>query len=200
MTVSPQSHRPGDHSSRAVSFGWSHHYYRKAFTSVLSRLRASRRGLIGPTVFPVYMLALKAGLVITLAFTMVAAALGLTTADHLERGVVEIVIVFARRALLLFACTTLAFAAIDFWQWRWLLRTNWDPRRLPPVVRLENRIPRLNSLIRDGSSVRRPALAVARHRIPVAAVRRCRSHPRARTNLAHRLRANHRTHRWRRHS
>jgi stage II sporulation SpoE-like protein len=114
---------------------------------VLSRLRASRRGLIGPTVFPVFMLALKAGLVITLAFTMVAAALGLTTADRLERGVVEIVIAFARRALLLFACTTLAFAAIDFWQWRWLLRTNWDPRRLPPVVRLENRISRLNSLI-----------------------------------------------------
>ena len=113
---------------------------------MLSRLRASPRGLIGPTVFPVYMLALKAGLVITLAFTVVAAALGVTTADHLERGVVEIVIVFARRALLLFACTTLAFAAIDFWQWRWLLRANWDPRRLPPVARLENRIPRLNSL------------------------------------------------------
>ena len=115
-------------------------------TFVLSRLRASRQGLIGPTVFPVYMLALKAGLVITLAFTMVAAALGSTTADHVERGAVEIVMAFTRRALLLFACTTLVFAVIDFWQSRWLLRTDWDPRRLPPVVRLENRISRLNSL------------------------------------------------------
>ena len=88
-------------------------------TFVLSRLRASRQGLIGPTVFPVYMLALKA---------------------------VEIVMAFTRRALLLFACTTLVFAVIDFWQSRWLLRTDWDPRRLPPVVRLENRISRLNSL------------------------------------------------------
>ena len=134
--------------ARAVSFGAvTSLIIERAITFVLSRLRASSRGLIGPTVFPVYLLALKTGLVITLAFTMVAAALGLTTADHLERGVVEIVIAFARRALLLFACTTLAFAAIDFWQWRWLLRTNWDPRGLPPVVRLENRISRLNSLI-----------------------------------------------------
>ena len=167
---------------------------------MLSRLRASSRGLIGPTVFPVYMLALKAGLAITLAFTMVAAALGLTTADHLERGVVEIVIAFARRALLLFACTTLAFAAIDFWQRRWLLRTNWDPRRLPPVVRLEESDLAAQLARRDGSSVRRPAAGCCSSPYSVAAVRRRRSHPRARANLAHRLRANRRTHRWRRRS
>ena len=113
---------------------------------MLSRLRASRRGLISPTVFPVYTLALKAGLAITLAFTIVATALGVTTVDGLENSLGEMVTAFTRRALLLFAYTTLAFAVVDFWQGRWLVRTNWDPRHLPPVVRLENRISRLNSL------------------------------------------------------
>jgi hypothetical protein len=84
--------------SSGIIGGRTHH--RKALTSVLSRLRASRRGLIGPTVFPVYVLALKAGLAITLTFTVVAAALGVTMADHVGSSVGATVIAFTRRALL----------------------------------------------------------------------------------------------------
>ena len=125
-----------------MNLGW----HGKAPTFVLPRLRGFRQGLIGPTVFPAYLFALKAGLGITLIFAVELSALAPATAGDLPSRVVHALMTFTRGALLVFAWTTLAFAAIDFWQSRLLLRTSWDPRLLPPVVRLENRISRLDSL------------------------------------------------------
>jgi hypothetical protein len=53
---------------------------------------------------------------------------------------------FPGRALMVFAWTTLGFAALDYAQANLRLTTSWDPRRLPKVVRHEHQISRARTL------------------------------------------------------
>src|SRR5262245_34840104 len=108
--------------------------------------RVPYRHLIGPALFPVYVLAMKVALAITLVVTVGFVALGPTGDAEFRPQVVEVVVFFVRRSLILFGLTTLAFATLDFWQSRVLHRTNWDPRLLPAVVRLEDSVSRLDSV------------------------------------------------------
>ena len=109
--------------------------------------RVPYRHLIGPTFFPVYLLVLKVALAVTLVVTAGFAVLGPTGDAESRPRLVEVLIFFIRRGLIAFGSTTLAFAALDLWQARFLRQTSWDPRLLPAVVRLEDRVSRLDSLI-----------------------------------------------------
>ena len=75
------------------------------------------------------------------------AVLGPTGDAESRPRLVEALTLLIRRGLIAFGSTTLAFAALDLWQSRFLRQTSWDPRRLPAVVRLEDRVSRLDSLI-----------------------------------------------------
>ena len=109
--------------------------------------RVPYRHLIGPTFFPVYLLVLKVALAITLVVTAGFAVLGPTGDAESRPRLVEVLTFLIRRGLIAFGSTTLAFAALDLWQSRFLRQTSWDPRLLPAVVRLEDRVSRLDSLI-----------------------------------------------------
>jgi serine phosphatase RsbU (regulator of sigma subunit) len=109
--------------------------------------RVPYRHLIGPTFFPVYLLVLKVALAVTLVVTAGFAVLGPTGDAESRPGLVEVLTFLIRRGLIAFGSTTLAFAALDLWQSRFLRQTNWDPRLLPAVARLEDRVSRLDSLI-----------------------------------------------------
>ena len=109
--------------------------------------RVPHRPLISPTFFPVYLLVLKLALAITLVVTAGFAVLGPTGDAESRPQLVEVLTFLIRRGLIAFGLTTLAFAGLDFWQSRFLRHTTWDPRLLPAVVRLEDRVSRLDSLI-----------------------------------------------------
>jgi hypothetical protein len=106
----------------------------------------TRQQLIGPTFFPLYVFALKMGLGVALLVTTVFAVV--TAALHGDpfRRVLEGVLAFPARGLMVFAWTTLGFAALDFAATRVRFVGDWDPRKLPKVVSEDQRIPRLKTL------------------------------------------------------
>ena len=106
----------------------------------------SRQQLIGPAFFPIYVFTLKAGLAIALLVTVVLSAVGAVLTGNAWDQVGHAVRAFPGRALLVFACTTLAFAVLDALQTRLKLSHAWDPRTLPRLVRHELRISRRESL------------------------------------------------------
>jgi hypothetical protein len=102
----------------------------------------SQRQLIGPVFFPLYLTVLKAGLVVALLVTVVLAAVSAVLyADPLRRAL-DVLLGFPGRALMVFAWTTLGFAALDWAQARLKLSHKWDPRTLPKCVRHEHRLSR----------------------------------------------------------
>ena len=106
----------------------------------------SHQHLIGPVFFPIYLFAMKAGLAIALLVTVVVSAVAaVLTGDPIDR-VVEALLAYPGRALMVFACTTLAFAVLDAAQSRLKLSHAWDPRSLPKVVRHEHRMSRLHAI------------------------------------------------------
>lgn len=112
---------------------------------VAGRYRAHQQ-LIGPVFFPMYLFALKAGLLGALLVTVV---IGLVTAALTGDGIgraVQAMLAFPGRALMVFAWTTLGFAALDLAQSRLKLPRSWDPHKLPRVLKAEDRLPRFNSL------------------------------------------------------
>jgi len=89
---------------------------------------------------------LKMGLGLALLVSVVLVIV--TAALHGEpfRRVLEATLAFPGRALMVFAWTTLGFAALDFAQTRLCLVHDWDPRTLPKVVSHERHIPRFQTL------------------------------------------------------
>ena len=106
----------------------------------------TRRHLIGPTFFPLYVFALKMGLGVALLVTAVLAVV--TAALHGDpfRRLLEAMLAFPGRGLMVFAWTTLGFAALDFAATQVRFVGDWDPRKLPKVVSEEQQIPRLKTL------------------------------------------------------
>jgi hypothetical protein len=77
--------------------------------------------------------------------TIIVTTITTILADAPVRQIVEAFLAFPGRALMVFAWTTLGFAALDFAQSRLKLPRTWDPRSLPKVVRHADRISRARS-------------------------------------------------------
>ena len=106
----------------------------------------TRQHLIGPTFFPLYLFALKMGLGVALLVTTVFAVV--TAALHGDpfRRLLEAMLAYPGRALMVFAWTTVGFAILDFATTQVRFVGDWDPRKLPKVVSEEQQIPRLKTL------------------------------------------------------
>ena len=106
----------------------------------------SRQHLIGPVFFPIYLFALKVGLgaalIVTAALAAIAAALH---GDPIRQGI-QAMVAYPGRGLMVFAWTTLVFAALDLAQSQLGVRPDWDPRSLPPVPRSEYPVSRTRAL------------------------------------------------------
>jgi hypothetical protein len=92
---------------------------------------APRQHLIGPFFFPIYVLALKVGLAVALVVTV-----GVAVISAALRGVsvpvfLDGLLAYPNRALIVFAWTTLAFAALDALGAQGRIDTDWDPRKIP---------------------------------------------------------------------
>jgi hypothetical protein len=111
---------------------------------VASRYR-SRRTLIGPVFFPIYVFALKAGLGVALLVTIVLAIVTTAMQGDPIRHAVQAMLAYPGRALMVFAWTTVGFAILDLVQSRTTFTLEWDPRTLPKVVRRDLRISRLQT-------------------------------------------------------
>jgi hypothetical protein len=106
----------------------------------------SHKHLIGPVFMPIYLLSLKVGLGVALIITVIVAAVSAAVHDDAVRRFIEVLLTYPGRALMVFAWTTLGFAAFDYAQAKLKLTHKWDPRTLPKVVRHEDRMSRANSL------------------------------------------------------
>ena len=106
----------------------------------------SHKQLIGPTFFPIYVVALQAGLAVALLVSIIAATITSIVHGDPVRQCVAAFLAFPGRALMVFAWTTLGFAGLDLAQSRLKLAHRWDPRSLPKVVKPANLMSRGRSL------------------------------------------------------
>ncbi len=106
----------------------------------------TRQQLIGPTFFPLYILALNMGFGIALLVSIVLAVVTAALAGDPFQRLLETALRFPGRALMVFAWTTLGFAALDYASTRIRVAHDWDPRKLPKVISEEQQIPRLKTL------------------------------------------------------
>lgn len=113
---------------------------------VAGRYRTHQR-LIGPALFPMYVFVMKLGLGVCLLVTTVLAAVGAVmegdAASQFGRALLE----YPGRALMVFAWTTLSFAAIDYALTRWDVACSWDPKTLPRLQPNTSWTSRLNSMV-----------------------------------------------------
>jgi hypothetical protein len=100
--------------------------------------------LIGPTLFPFYVPALKIALAVAFAIQVIIAfSIGL--AERAPERILPHIFKFPGVAFHLMFWVTLAFAVADYWQAKLKLFENWSPRTLPPVITA--RPPRRGNLI-----------------------------------------------------
>ena len=113
---------------------------------VAGRYRRHQR-LIGPAFFPIYALVLKLGLGVCLLVTAVLPAVGAVKEGAAPSQLGRAHIQKPGRALMVFAWTTLSFAAIDYALTRWDVACSWDPKTLPRLQPNASWTSRLNSLV-----------------------------------------------------
>jgi hypothetical protein len=106
----------------------------------------TRHQLIGPTFFPLYIVTMKMGLAAALLVSGVLTVVTAALYGDPFRRLLEAMLVLPGRALMVFAWTTLGFAAIDYTSTRVRAAHNWDPRKLPKVISGEQQIPRMKTL------------------------------------------------------
>ena len=106
----------------------------------------SHQHLISPTLFPFYLFVLKLGLGVALVVTCILTAVTLAMNGGGTAEVIDGLFDFPGRALMVFAWTTLSFAAFEVVQSRMKLSHNWDPRNLPKLVKHVDRISRWSAL------------------------------------------------------
>lgn len=102
----------------------------------------SRQQLIGPVVFPIYIVVLPVAVAVTLLASAIPASVMAALHGEPLRQALQALLAFPLRALIVFGATTLAFAALDIVQSRVTLIHEWDPRKLPKVMRPDYQIPR----------------------------------------------------------
>jgi hypothetical protein len=108
----------------------------------------SRQYLIGPTFFPIYLFALKAGIAVCALVTVFAAGIAAATSgDDPIHAWMHGMSQFPDRALMVFGWTTLGFALFDLVQARFApLHAGWDPRSLPKVFQQDRHAARTSTL------------------------------------------------------
>ena len=106
----------------------------------------SKQVLIGPAFFPIYIFALKLGVGAALVVTIVLGAIDALIHGDVVRHIVGSFLAFPGRALMVFAWTTLSFAAVDWVQSRITVCQSWDPNHLPKLARRENQLSRFDAL------------------------------------------------------
>jgi hypothetical protein len=101
---------------------------------VASRYRAHAY-LIGPAFYSIYLFTLKLGLVAALLVVGIEAAIGtMIDGDPIGHGV-RAMLTFPGRGLMVFAWTTMVFAALDWAGARFYVAPqNWNPKHLPKVM------------------------------------------------------------------
>jgi hypothetical protein len=82
--------------------------------------------------------ALKVGLGVALLVTVLLALTGAIVTGDPVRHFVRALLAFPGRGLMVFAWTTLGFAAVEYAQVRFKVGHGWDPRTLPRVVSREH--------------------------------------------------------------
>lgn len=93
----------------------------------------SHQYLIGPVFFPMYTLALKMGMAVALLVTVVLTAVSAVEHSGDVRSIVDGLLAYPGRALMVFAWTTLGFVGLDYVNAQLKLSHSWDPRTLPNV-------------------------------------------------------------------
>ena len=108
---------------------------------------APQQRLIGPVIFPIYVLALKLGLAAALVVTVVIAVISAVLHGASVQLFLERLLAYPHRALIVFAWTTIGFAVVETLGAHARLTPEWDPRKLPdwmaggrPHGRLHERI------------------------------------------------------------
>jgi hypothetical protein len=98
-----------------------------------SRYRKQQQ-LIGATMFPIYWKVLKASL--GLAFlVLTGASIATAAAGRTLMESLGVLFRYPSVALMTFAWITVTFSALEFFGARFRLEDNWDPRKLPPLVK-----------------------------------------------------------------
>ena len=113
----------------------------------------SHQHLIGSAFFPIYLFALKLGLGVALIVTIVLAGIDAMLHGEVVRNLVDGMLAYPGRALMVFAWTTLAFAIVDYMQAQLKLGHDWDPRSLPKLGHPDRRLSRFDSLAECLASV-----------------------------------------------
>lgn len=116
--------------------------------------------LIGPVWFPIYLLALKLGLGVSLAVTVVVAVVAAAWRGGSVPHFVDGMLAYPNRALIVFAWTTLGFAALDMIGRQTQLKADWDPRKIPDWMVGGRRPDRLHDRIHAVVEVHFGALAL----------------------------------------
>jgi hypothetical protein len=89
--------------------------------------------LIGPTLFPFYLPAMKIALAVAFGIQVIVAfSIGL--AERAPERILPHIVAFPGVAFHVMFWVTLAFAVADYWQAQLKLFENWSPRTLPPVA------------------------------------------------------------------
>ena len=104
---------------------------RHGHPAVVAGRYAPRQQLIGPVFFPIYVLTLKLGLVAALVVTVVLAMVTVISDGPSLARVMDALFAYPGRALIVFAWTTIGFAALDALGTRSQVKTDWDPRKIP---------------------------------------------------------------------
>lgn len=106
--------------------------------AVLASRYREQQGLIGATVLPVYWKVLKAALGVAFLVQVIASVVTAAAGRPLLTSLAPI-FSYPSLALKVFAWVTLAFAALRFFGPKLQVRQEWDPRKLPPLVRGERK-------------------------------------------------------------
>ena len=109
---------------------------------------APRQQLIGPVVFPIYVLALKLGLLAAAVVTVIVAVIGAAMRGGSLPHLIDGLFAFPDRALTVFAWTTLGFAIFEALGAQTKIAPDWDPRKLPdwmtgnrqPLTHVQDRV------------------------------------------------------------
>jgi hypothetical protein len=109
-----------------------------------SRYR-EQQGLISPTVLPIYWKVLKAALGLAFLVNVIAAIVTAAAGRPLLESLLPI-LRYPSIAFTTFAWVTLTFVALHFFGAKFQAPEQWDPRKLPPLVKVKRGKSRVESL------------------------------------------------------